>query len=195
MGGGADRRSVPVLGADNCVTASLGEWAPGDITLAKGVAAGTGNLLIGVALGGSFDGSAALAALGIGAVGYGTSITLWVAGARELGAARGQLVFATAPFVGALVAWTVFGEDITARQIVSVVIAMVGVSFVMGSQHLHEHRHDALVHEHEHSHDDGHHDHHAEPDDIVARHSHRHAHAALTHAQPHTPDLHHRHAH
>jgi hypothetical protein len=38
---------------------------------------------------------AALVALVIGGFGYGVSITLWVAGARDLGAARGQLVFAT----------------------------------------------------------------------------------------------------
>jgi len=50
-----------------------------------------------------------------GLVGYGVSITLWVAGARDLGAARGQLVFATAPFVGAIVAWTVFSDQITGR--------------------------------------------------------------------------------
>ena len=64
------------------------------------------------------------------------------AGARDLGAARGQLVFATAPFVGAVVAWTVLGEDATARQVLSLVIAAVGVSFVLGSDHLHRHRHD-----------------------------------------------------
>jgi hypothetical protein len=54
--------------------------------------------------------------LAIGALGYGLSITLWVTGAQELGAARGQLMFAIALFVGAAWAWIVLGEPVTAGR-------------------------------------------------------------------------------
>ena len=92
-------------------------------------------------------------------VGYGVSITLWVAGARDLGAARAQLVFATAPFIGAAVAWTVLGDAATGWQVSSLVIALVGVTFVLGSDHEHDHAHHAVEHAHEHRHDDRHHEH------------------------------------
>lgn len=179
---------------DNSVTAALDELAPAHITLVKGVVAGGANLLIGLIVEGSPPASAAFWAIVVGAFGYGLSITLWVSGARELGAARGQLVFATAPFVGAIVAWTVLGEDASARQILSLLIAAVGVSFVLGSDHLHAHRHDPGEHDHEHVHDDGHHDH-SHADSFEGRHQHVHTHRELVHQHPHVPDIHHRHDH
>lgn len=181
-------------GVDNCVTANLDELAPAHITFVKGVVAGSVNLAIGLALGGAPAGWPVLGALVVGGFGYGMSITLWVAGARDLGAARGQLVFATAPFVGAIVAWTVFSDPVAGREVVSLVIAAVGVSFVLGSGHVHEHRHQAVEHDHEHVHDDGHHDH-EHPGEEAVRHQHPHRHDVLVHAHPHVPDLHHRHDH
>jgi drug/metabolite transporter (DMT)-like permease len=179
---------------DNCVTAALDEFAPAHITLVKGVVAGGANLAIGLAA----DGTPALgdvaALLVIGAFGYGVSITLWVAGARELGAARGQLVFATAPFVGACVAWTVLGDDVSARAVIALVVAAAGVLLVVRSDHAHEHSHEAITHDHEHEHGDAHHDH-AHAEGFAGRHAHEHAHVAVTHVHPHLPDVHHRHAH
>ncbi len=178
---------------DNCVTAALDDLAPAHITFVKGVVAGGANLLIGVLLDGAAPATPVLWALVVGGFGYGVSITLWVAGARELGAARGQLVFATAPFVGALVAWTLLGDAVTGREVVSLVIAAIGVSFVLGSDHEHGHRHGAVDHDHEHVHDDSHHDHdHAT---AVGRHQHAHFHREVVHQHPHVPDIHHRHDH
>lgn len=181
-------------GIDNCVTANLDELAPVHITLVKGAVAGSANLAIGLALGGAPAGWPILGALLVGAFGYGASITLWVAGARDLGAARGQLVFATAPFVGAIVAWTVFADPVVGRQLVALLIAAIGVSFVLRSGHAHEHEHHAIEHDHEHTHDDGHHDHSHSGED-AGRHQHAHRHEPLVHAHPHVPDLHHRHEH
>lgn len=181
-------------GVDNCVTANLDELAPAHITLVKGLVAGGANFAIGLALSGAPAGWPILGALLVGGFGYGASITLWVAGARDLGAARGQLVFATAPFVGAIVAWTVLGDPMSGRQLASLLIAAVGVSFVLRSGHAHEHAHDAVEHDHEHVHDDGHHDH-VHVGAAPTRHQHVHEHSATVHAHPHVPDLHHRHAH
>jgi drug/metabolite transporter (DMT)-like permease len=169
---------------DNCVTANLDELAPAHITLVKGLIAGGVNVTIGLLLGNAPTGWSTLAALVVGGFGYGVSITLWVAGARDLGAARAQLVFATAPFVGAVVSWTVFADPASGRQIASLIVAALGVSFVLRSGHQHDHRHDSINHDHEHTHVDGHHDHDSSRPS-TARHQHPHAHAQLTHLHPH----------
>lgn len=178
---------------DNSATAAIDRIGPSHITLAKGVIAGGTNLAIGLATTAAPGAGPVLGALLIGAVGYGASITLWVAGARDLGAARGQLVFATAPFIGALVAWSVFTEPLTTRELVAFVVAASGVAFVFGSDHAHHHTHEPLTHEHEHEHDE-HHDHDHRPL-VAARHTHLHEHRPTAHLHPHLPDLHHRHGH
>ena len=179
---------------DNSVTADLDELAPAHITLAKGVVAGGANTIIGLTLAGPPPLAAVGAALVVGALGYGASITLWVAGARDLGAARAQVVFASAPFLGAVVAWTVFGEPLVPMVVVALVVAVIGVGLVSRSDHTHEHEHHAVEHDHEHDHTDGHHDH-EHPDGFTGRHQHPHAHERVVHDHPHVPDLHHRHTH
>ena len=147
-----------------------------------------------VAGGGSITARQVAAALTVGALGYGVSITLWVKGARELGAARGQVIFATAPFIGATIAWTVLGDPVTAVQVGAAILAAVGVALSMESAHEHRHRHEPTRHDHEHTHDDPHHAH-VHTDGFVGRHAHPHEHVELLHAHPHVPDLHHRHDH
>jgi drug/metabolite transporter (DMT)-like permease len=178
---------------DNSTTAAIDQINPSHITLAKGIIAGGTNLIIGLSLTGIPSAGAMLAALVIGGFGYGASITLWVAGARDLGAARAQLIFSTAPFIGALVAWNVLGDPVTASQLLAFLIAASGVAFVLGSDHEHDHQHKPSHHTHDHTHDD-HHDHHAEPV-TSSRHTHDHQHPQLIHRHPHLPDLHHRHEH
>ena len=121
-----------------------------------------------------------------------------MSGARDLGAARGQLVFAGAPFVGAIVSWTVLGEPVLWRQVAALTVAATGVALVLRSGHVHEHHHMAMVHDHEHVHggneSDGHHQH-GHPDGFVGRHQHPHEHVAELHSHAHVPDLHHRHRH
>lgn len=179
---------------DNSVTAELDELAPAHITLAKGVVAGTVNTVIGLSSAPPPAWGSIGLALVIGALGYGVSITLWVAGARDLGAARAQVVFASAPFLGALVAWTVLREPVGAAGVVALLVAAGGVALVSRSEHSHTHVHEATTHDHEHTHDDGHHDH-VHADGFTGRHQHPHSHERLEHAHPHVPDLHHRHAH
>lgn len=181
---------------DNVVTAAMDELAPAHITLVKGAVAGGVTTAVAAAVEGLPPLGAAAIALVTGGLGYGLSITLWVAGARDLGAARAQVVFATAPFVGVLVAWTALGEPVTPAQVVAVAAAAAGVGLLLRSEHDHEHDHPALAHDHEHTHDDGHHDHlHDPPVPPGTRHQHPHVHEPLRHAHPHVPDLHHRHEH
>lgn len=186
-------------GFDNGVTARIDQLAPEHVVLLKGFVAGGANLTLGLVVAGgrsSIGVGEIAAALVIGAAGYGASIVLWVKGARDLGAARGQVIFATAPFIGALIAWTALSEAVTGAQVAAIAIAATGVALSLRSAHQHEHTHDDTEHEHEHRHDDEHHDHGHGPDDEVASgrpHSHRHRHRPVTHSHPHVPDLHHRH--
>lgn len=184
-------------GVDNGVTARIDQLAPEHVVWLKGFVAGTANLTLGLVFGAdpsTISLPEVIAALVIGAAGYGASIVLWVKGARDLGAARGQVIFATAPFIGAVLAWTVLSEGTTAAQLIAVVVAAAGVAMSLESAHEHEHTHEPLEHEHEHTHDDGHHDHdHGADVPAGVSHSHRHTHRPVTHIHPHVPDLHHRH--
>ena len=184
-------------GLDNGITARIDQLGPEHVVFLKGFVAGLANLGLGVAFASgvsTIEGTDVAAALVIGAAGYGASIVLWVKGARELGAARGQVIFAAAPFIGALIAWSVLGESVSTAQLVAVLIAGTGVAVSLESAHEHEHAHDDVEHQHEHSHDDGHHDHpHVET--VKGRHSHVHRHRRVVHSHPHVPDLHHRHPH
>ncbi|MGE0000231.1 MAG: DMT family transporter [Ilumatobacteraceae bacterium] len=181
---------------DNTTTANLDSFTPQQITLAKGAVAGAVNLTIGLSTQGRFDAGAAVIALGVGAVGYGASISMWISGARLLGAARGQLIFAVAPFVGAALSWAALDDPVHTRSVLAIALATAGVLMVLRSSHDHAHRHESLEHDHEHRHDDGHHTHdHGDADAVAERHSHRHRHAATEHRHPHVPDLHHRHQH
>lgn len=179
---------------DNSVTAELDELAPAHITVAKGLVAGSVNTVIGLTLAGNPPLADVGAALLIGGLGYGVSITLWVAGARDLGAARAQVVFASAPFLGAVIAWTVFGEPLRPMVVAALAVAVVGVGLVSRSEHTHRHVHEPIVHDHEHEHGEGHHDH-EHADGFTGRHQHPHTHDRVEHEHPHMPDLHHRHEH
>jgi drug/metabolite transporter (DMT)-like permease len=184
-------------GVDNCITAKIDQLTPEQVVALKGLVAGSVNLAIGVAITRGDTGlgaSEVLGALAIGAAGYGVSIVLWVKGARELGAARAQVIFATAPFLGAVAAWTLLGDAVQADEIAALAIAAIGVALSLDTAHEHHHHHDALSHEHEHTHEDDHHDH-THDRMPVGAHTHRHEHAPVVHAHPHVPDLHHRHEH
>ena len=184
-------------GLDNGVTAKIDRLSPEQVVLLKGFGAGLANLALGLAFAkGATDVNAGqvVAALAIGAAGYGASIVLWVKGARDLGAARGQVIFAAAPFIGAIIAWSVLGESVTVAQLIAVAIAATGVGVSLESAHDHQHAHKAVEHEHEHIHDDDHHDH-SHDDFEEGRHTHVHQHRPAAHSHPHVPDLHHRHRH
>ena len=183
-------------GLDNSVTSRIDQVSPQHVTFLKGVVAGSVNLALGLVITGAGDvsGWSIVGALVVGMLGYGASITLWVRGAQQLGAARGQVIFATAPFIGAVLSWLVLADSIEVVQLVAMPLAAIGVALSLRSAHEHPHRHRVVEHTHEHDHPDDHHDH-AHADDFTGRHSHVHEHRELVHAHPHVPDLHHRHDH
>ncbi len=183
-------------GFDNHLTALIDGITPARSTFWKGLVAGAVNLGIGL----GFEPFAAssgvvAAALVVGALSYGASIALYIASAQQLGATRAQALFASAPFLGAALAFGVLGEPIAATHVLGALLLAGSVTILFLGQHEHEHVHEPLEHVHAHRHDDGHHLH--EHPDLApeTRHVHWHRHARLVHAHPHWPDLHHRHTH
>jgi ABC-type nickel/cobalt efflux system permease component RcnA len=136
---------------------------------------------------------AALALLVIGAVGYGTSLQLYLRAQRLIGAARTASVFAMAPLAGAVIALLLGAAAPTWPLAVASALVIIGVWLHASEHHGHRHHHEALEHEHVHHHDDGHHEH--AHGDAAGPHSHPHRHEALEHEHEHADDLHHLHPH
>jgi len=181
---------------DNHLTALIDGISAPRSTLVKGAVAGSVNLALGSAIAPLDLGAGHLAAaLAIGALSYGVSILLYIRAAHELGATRAQSVFASAPFVGAALAFALLGEPLSARHAFAVMLLLPSIAALVRSQHGHSHAHEPVAHEHSHRHDDGHHTHVHEGQTAGTRHAHRHEHEAIRHAHPHWPDLHHRHSH
>jgi drug/metabolite transporter (DMT)-like permease len=168
------------------------------IAATKGLIAGAANTLWAIAMGAALPRFAAMAlTMGVGLLGYGVSLVLFVLALRGLGTARTGAYFSTAPFIGAAVALLVFSETTTPAFWIAAALMGVGVALHLTEHHAHEHSHEPLEHAHEHTHD-AHHQHtHASglPGSTTIGHSHLHTHADLRHSHPHYPDIHHRHGH
>jgi drug/metabolite transporter (DMT)-like permease len=134
-----------------------------------------------------------VAALTLGALAYGASVLLDAYALRALGAAREAAVFATAPFIGAVVAVLVLGEHLGAGGVIVALVMALGVLLLLGDRHDHWHDHALIEHDHVHVHDEHHSHGHGGLDGLP--HAHAHAHSALTHAHRHVSDAHHRHSH
>ena len=182
-------------GIDNTLSRALAERDPGQVVLWKsllGVMAAVTLAMFSGEKRPSIGSAAAL--LGIGAVGYGLSLRLYLLAQRAFGAARTGSVFAFAPFIGAVLA-IALGEQAPSWAIgVGGLLMLAGVGLHLAESHDHNHQHHALDHEHAHTHDDGHHQH-AHESAVVGTHSHPHHHDPTQHSHPHVPDAHHAHQH
>jgi drug/metabolite transporter (DMT)-like permease len=178
---------------DNIVSRTLADQDPLFVVQLKGV---VGGLLSGFvsALAGEARPSlgAAVAIAGIGAVGYGLSLLLYLRAQALVGAARTASVFAAAPFVGSAVALALGAPWPGVALALAAALMLAGVWLHASERHGHRHRHEPMRHEHVHTHDDGHHTHVHDPMPS-GPHSHVHEHEAVTHEHEHSEDLHHRH--
>ena len=183
-------------GFDNNFTALIDGITPAQSTFWKGSVAGTINLGIGLVTQ-DFGGTMAttFGALGVGVISYGASIMLYITAAQNIGAARGQMFFASSPFFGVLLSALFLGESISAVQLAAVAGLSGSLVMVFRDRHDHQHFHEELDHEHSHRHDDGHHRHEHPGERETIHHTHRHRHRPIAHGHPHWPDLHHRHDH
>ena len=200
---GATRSAVLVALAcicwaiDNHLTALIDGISPAQSTFWKGLLAGTVNMAIGLGqaevAGLSFQ--TVIGGLIVGQLCYGASIALYIAAAQQIGATRGQMIFATAPFIGMTVSIVWLDEPVTSPQVIAGALFVLALIALFRERHGHRHEHAALAHTHAHRHDDGHHLHPHVGDPPANYHSHWHEHEATVHTHPHWPDLHHRHAH
>jgi drug/metabolite transporter (DMT)-like permease len=181
---------------DNHLLALVDGIPPVQSTFWKGTAGAAVNLGLARLAGPlGVGGGAIAAALATGALAYGASIALAIAASQQLGATRAQALFATAPFLGAGLAWGLLAEPVTAPQVLAVLLLVPSIAALLATRHEHPHAHPGIEHVHAHRHDDGHHDH-AHPGlPLATTHTHWHRHELRFHAHPHWPDLHHRHGH
>jgi drug/metabolite transporter (DMT)-like permease len=194
-------------GIDNNISQRLSLRDPLQIASFKAIGAALPMLALACALGERFPAPAQMAlVLLIGALGYGLSIWLDLLALRALGAAREAVIFATAPFVGALFSVVVLRDALTLPLAMAAGLMVAGVVLLLRDEHSHRHHHAAQRHHHRHRHDpsdpDPHHNH-AHPSDAQLAypgdrpywHAHEHEHDELEHKHPHVSDEHHRHRH
>ena len=181
---------------DNNLTRKLSAADPVQIACIKGIVAGAINLGIARIRGEPFPQGNILAAVAVvGLLGYGVSLVLFVLALRNLGTARTGAYYATAPFIGAVLAVLGLHDALSSRLLIAGVLMAIGVYLHLTESHSHEHVHEAMAHEHRHEHDLQHQHAHAPEDPAGSPHTHWHEHAPLVHSHPHYPDLHHRHRH
>jgi drug/metabolite transporter (DMT)-like permease len=181
---------------DNNLTQRVSGSDPLQVAGLKGLVAGGINLSIAVSTGWLPPGTTvALAALGVGLLGYGVSLSLFVWALRHLGTARTGAYFSVAPFFGAVTAMLFLAERPGALFWIAAALMAIGVWLHVTERHAHPHRHERLAHAHMHRHDEHHQHEHPRSWDGFEPHSHEHEHAPLVHTHPHYPDLHHRHRH
>jgi drug/metabolite transporter (DMT)-like permease len=182
-------------GIDNNLTRKVSLADATWLASIKGLVSGIVNLALAMLIGAFWPPLPNLvAAMLVGFLAYGISLTLFVVGLRHLGTARTGAYFSVAPFFGALLA-IALGEPVSLPLVIAGGLMTLGVWLHLTEQHRHEHIHEPLEHEHEHSHDE-HHQH--SHDELVVpgtRHSHWHCHDPLIHAHAHFPDAHHQHRH
>lgn len=98
-------------GLENNCTKELSKKDPIQIVVVKGLCSGTGSLVIGLACGERISElSLVPAALLLGFVAYGLSISCYVYAQRGLGAAKTSAYYALAPFFGVMMSVAAFGE-------------------------------------------------------------------------------------
>lgn len=185
---------------DNNFTQRLSLKDPFAIVRVKTLVAGLCNTVIGITLARAQLPSAKIlvAAMVLGSLSYGVSVVLDVYALRYIGAAREAALFATAPFLGALLSWLIFHDPVQLREVGAMGCMVAGVVFLLRQRHNHKHVHSPVTHEHLHSHD-AHHQHLHAGDVVLSgdaeSHSHSHEHVAIAHEHPHASDVHHRHEH
>jgi drug/metabolite transporter (DMT)-like permease len=184
-------------GLDNNLTRRISAADASGLAAIKGLAAGAVNITLAFLAAGVVLPTASRigAALALGFLGYGVSLTLFIVALRELGAARASAYFATAPFIGAAVAVLVFGRAGGADFWAAAAAMALGVWLQATEHHEHEHVHAALTHSHSHRHDEHHRHAHGSEWDGREPHTHPHRHEELRHSHGHFPDIHHQHSH
>lgn len=183
-------------GLDNNLTRVISDKEPAMIVIIKGGVAGIFGIILGSAIGEPLPHMILIPiALITGGIGYGLSIICFIRALRVLGAARTGALFASAPFIGLIIAGLALGEPLGREILFSLPFMAAGTWLIATETHGHLHSHSSLLHDHRHQHDDDHHDHTSGDNSHGDDHAHPHFHIPIAHAHPHSQDLHHGHHH
>ncbi|HEY6908084.1 MAG TPA: EamA family transporter, partial [Myxococcales bacterium] len=179
---------------DNNLSARLALKDPVQVLRIKALCAGAANLALALAAGQRLPAASVVAgALALGAASYGLSLLLYLKAQRALGAARQAVLFAAAPFAGAILSIPLLGDRPGLRDGAAALLMAAGVLALVRARHAHRHSHEPIEHEHAHVHDEHHR--HAHEGVVAEPHSHVHRHEEMTHEHAHVSDAHHRHRH
>ena len=114
-------------GIENNCTRKLSDKDPLQIVVVKGLASGSGSIVIGFILGEHITAWwSILAVLGVGFVAYGLSIFFYVYAQRSLGAARTSAYYAIAPFIGTLLSLIIFRDMPKYTYFIALALMIVG---------------------------------------------------------------------
>ena len=117
-------------GMENNCTRMLSAKDPLQIVVIKGFGSGFGALLLAFAAGETLPGAGAvLAALLLGFVAYGLSISFYIYAQRELGAAKTSAYYAAAPFVGAGLSLLIFWQAPSVIYLAALAVMLAGTYF------------------------------------------------------------------
>jgi drug/metabolite transporter (DMT)-like permease len=182
-------------GLDNNLTQRIAGKDPVQISMVKGMVAGSASIGITLLIGSPIViGYGMVYALVLGAFSYGISLVLFIMALSRMGSSRTAALFAVGPFIGAAASIPILGEPLEWIMLPAAVMMAIAVWLITGERHIHEHRHTAVKHVHPHDHDDPHHRHHP-GENTPGGHSHAHSHEETVHSHAHWPDTTHRHDH
>lgn len=163
-------------GLENNCTRRLSEKSTYQIVTVKGLASGSGALIVAALLGDFnsaninriFDSRYIPLVLLLGFVAYGLSIFTYIRAQKFLGAAKTSAFYAVNPFVGALLYFILLGEKLSAQYFIALTIMIAGIVFLifdtLSHAHCHQHEHvfththdgtthtHRIIHSHEHTH-------------------------------------------
>ncbi len=138
-------------GLDNNLTRNIAALEPSTVAQLKGLAAGTVNLLLLLAVGGSLPPwPSVLSALVVGGLSYGVSLVFFVQALRYLGSTRTSAYFGAGPFFAATISLVIARSYPTLPLLAAAVLMLVGAILMVSEQHVHEHLHDGVMHTHWH---------------------------------------------
>ena len=117
-------------GLENNCTRMLSVKDPLEVVVIKGFGSGIGSLVISIVLGEQMGSIPyIIAALLLGFVSYGLSVSLYIYAQRDLGAARTSAYYAVSPFIGAGLSLLIFREIPSFSYIVALIIMITGTYF------------------------------------------------------------------
>ena len=148
--------AAALWGLENNCTRRISHKSTYQIVVLKGLFSGSGSFLIALSLGEPIPaGAYAAGAMVLGFVAYGLSTFFYVRAQRTLGAAKTSAYYATAPFIGVLLAFAINGERPAPAYFFALALMLAGTAFVvydtMVKHHIHGHTH-VLTHAHGHDH-------------------------------------------